>query len=98
MDHPGFSLIDTFQPCPVFNPAQSTDWYRERLIKLEDKKHTPDNLEAAWKQSMRSDKLPIGIFFKEEKPAYHDNIPQLEVPLIKRARFTDFEPFTTLFV
>lgn len=85
VNHTGFSLLDTFQPCPVFNPAQSTDWYRERLIKLEDENHSPDNKEAAWKQAMREDKLPIGLFFKEEKPAYHQQVSELAFgPLIKK--------------
>ena len=86
VNHNGFALIDTFQPCPVFNPAQSKDWYRERLIKLEDENHTPDNLEAAWTQAMRADKLPIGLFFQEAKPAYHEQVSELqEGPLVSRS-------------
>lgn len=85
LNHPGFALIDTFQPCPVFNPAQSTDWYRERIIKLEDEKHTPNNLEGAWKQAMRSDKLPIGLFFQEQKPSYHQQVSELTYgPLVNK--------------
>lgn len=85
LNHPGFALIDTFQPCPVFNPAQSTDWYRERIIKLEDEKHTPDNLEAAWRQSMRTDKLPTGLFFQEQKPSYHQQVSELaKGPLVQK--------------
>lgn len=85
VNHTGFSLIDTFQPCPVFNPAQSTDWYRERLVKLEEENHTPDNKEAAWKQAMREEKLPIGLFYKEDKPAYHQQVLELTSgPLVKK--------------
>lgn len=85
INHAGFSLIDTFQPCPVFNPAQSTDWYRQRIITLESEKHTPDNLETAWKQAMRTDKLPTGLFYKEVKPAYHQQVSELQNgPLVKK--------------
>ncbi|OGD92378.1 hypothetical protein A2697_00875 [Candidatus Curtissbacteria bacterium RIFCSPHIGHO2_01_FULL_41_44] len=82
--HGGFALIDILQPCPIFNPVQSPNWYRERLVKLEDEGHSSENLEAAWKQSMRTDKLPIGLFFQESKPAYHEQVTELQdLPLVK---------------
>jgi len=84
INHIGFALVDILQPCPIFNPAQGHDWYRERLIKLEDEGHSPSNLEAAWKQATRTDKLPIGLFFKESKPPYHQQVSELQdSPLVK---------------
>jgi 2-oxoglutarate ferredoxin oxidoreductase subunit beta len=86
ISHVGFSLIDILQPCPIFNPSQSLEWYRERLVKLEDENHSPDDLEGAWKQSMQNNKLAIGLFFKEDKPAYHQQVSELEEgPLVKRS-------------
>lgn len=86
INHHGFALIDTFQPCPVFNPTQDPEWYRQRLTKLEDENHSPQNLEAAWKQSMRSDKLPIGLFYEEQKPAYHEQVTELKNgPLVDKS-------------
>lgn len=76
--HPGFSLVEILQPCPVFNPVQSYDWYRERLVKLEDLGHDPSNKAAAWQQSQTTDKLPIGVFYKTEKKTYHQEIAILE--------------------
>lgn len=78
LNHDGFALIDVLQPCTVFNPAQGYEWYRERLVNLEDEGHTPDNRESAWKQAMRTDKLPVGLFWKQDKPAYHQHIPELK--------------------
>lgn len=86
INHTGFALIDILQPCPVFNPAQSHQWYREHLIKLEKENHKPDNLEAVWKQAMRKDKLPIGLFFQEQKQAYHQQVSELkESPLVNHS-------------
>lgn len=83
VNHVGFSLVDILQPCITFNPAQGPEWYQEYIVRLEDEKHTPDNLENAAKQAMRKDKLPIGLFFKEEKPAYHQEVSELkEAPLV----------------
>jgi 2-oxoglutarate/2-oxoacid ferredoxin oxidoreductase subunit beta len=78
INHVGFSLVDILQPCPIFNPSQDQKWYRERLIKLEDENHQVNNREAAWKQAMRTDKLPIGLFFQESKPAYHQQVTELQ--------------------
>ena len=85
LNHVGFSLIDVLQPCPVFNPAQSYDWYREHMIQLEDEGHDPSDRLKAWKQATRSDKLPIGLFVKEEKPAYHQQVSELATgPLVNK--------------
>ncbi len=84
MNHVGFSIIDILQPCPVMNPAQGYDWYREQMVYLENENHDPSSKESAWKQSMRDDKLPVGLFYKEEKPAYHQQVSELsEKPLIQ---------------
>lgn len=86
LKHSGFALIDILQPCPVFNPAQSYDWYREHLVLLEDESHDSANRELAWKQAMRQDKLPIGLFFREEKPTYHQQVSELrEGTLVSRS-------------
>jgi 2-oxoglutarate ferredoxin oxidoreductase subunit beta len=75
--HTGFSLLEIMQPCPVFNPAMSYEWYRERLVKLEELNHDPSNQTAAWEQSRHPEKLPIGLFYKLEKPAYHQQVTTL---------------------
>ena len=81
--HPGFSLLEVLQPCPVFNPEQSYDWYRERLVKLEETQHDPANNKAAWEQTQISDKLPIGVFYKADKTSYHQQVGVLKAkPLV----------------
>jgi len=86
VNHVGFALIDILQPCPVFNPVQSHEWYRQRLVKLEDENHSVSDLVVAWKQAMRTDKLLIGLFFQEKKPAYHQQVNELkEGSLVNRS-------------
>ena len=89
INHTGFALIDIFQPCVVFNPGQSEEWYRERIISLDKEKHDPVDLEDAWKQAMRTDKLPVGLYYKEIKPAHHEQVSELaKGPLIKQKKDT----------
>jgi 2-oxoglutarate ferredoxin oxidoreductase subunit beta len=76
--HTGFALIDILQPCMIFNKEQNYDWYRQNLLRLENENHNPQNLQAAWKQAMRTDKLAVGLFYKKEKPAYHQQLKNLQ--------------------
>lgn len=86
IDHSGFALIDILQPCTVFNPEQSYEWYRQHMINLEDEEYDSNNKETAWKQALRIDKLPIGLFYKETKSAYHQEVSELhEKPLYQHS-------------
>lgn len=85
LNHDGFSLIDVLQPCPVFNPQQSYQWYRDNMVNIKAENHEPNNRELAWKQAMRTDKLPIGLFYKEAKPAYHQQVSTIkDKPLVEK--------------
>ena len=85
MKHKGFNYIDVFQPCVTFNYLNTYEWFRQRVYKLEETGHDANNKTEALEKSFEwGDKIPIGIFYKEERPAYHENLPQLKgVPLTK---------------
>jgi len=77
--HKGFSFVDVLQPCVTFNKINTYEWYKKRIYKLEETNYKPDNRESAIKKAYEEfydDKLPIGIFFKEEKPSYEEQLPQ----------------------
>ncbi len=78
VNHKGFSLIDVFQPCVTFNHLNTFSWYYQRVAKLEEMGHNPADRNAAWiRATEASEKLPIGLFFQQEKPTYQDGLPQL---------------------
>jgi len=71
--HRGFSLIDVFQPCVTFNKINTYQFFRERVYKLEDVGHdTSDIVKAFEKAGEWTPKIPIGIFYKTDKPIYED--------------------------
>lgn len=84
--HKGFALIDVFQPCVTFNKINTFKFFQERVYKLEDEGHDPSNKLKALEKSMEwGDKIPIGVFYKEERPTYEDELPQIaKVPLVKQ--------------
>ncbi|NCD07862.1 MAG: 2-oxoacid:ferredoxin oxidoreductase subunit beta [Negativicutes bacterium] len=76
--HKGYALIDILQPCVSFNKVNTYQWYKERIYKLGDG-YDPQNKLLAMEKSMEwGDKIPIGIFYKEEKPDFHDKIDFLK--------------------
>jgi 2-oxoglutarate/2-oxoacid ferredoxin oxidoreductase subunit beta len=85
--HPGFAVVDILQPCMVFNPEMDTRWYMERLVKLAELNHNPEDKESAWKQAMRQDKLPVGIFWQDKAsiPYHQEDLTLKNGPLIKHS-------------
>ena len=73
--HKGFSIIDVFSPCVTFNNLNTYDWFRSRVYKLDQAGHDPSDKAKAMEKSFEAEennweKIPIGLFYKEEKPTY----------------------------
>lgn len=85
--HKGFALIDVLQPCVTFNQLNTFDYFYRRVYKLEDdKSYDPKNKFEAFKRAFEwGEKIPIGLFYKEERKTYEDELPQLsKLPLVKQ--------------
>jgi 2-oxoglutarate ferredoxin oxidoreductase subunit beta len=96
IQHRGFALVDVFQPCVTWNKLNTTQWFRDRVHKLEESGHDPSDKVAAFGLSLTTYhemtctpeecRIPIGIIYREEgRPTYQDGLPQLDGPLWKRA-------------
>lgn len=99
VNHPGFSVLDILQPCMVFNPAMDAKWYRENTIRLEAEEYQISTKEAAWIQAMRTDKLPLGIFWQDETelPYHQEDLILKKGPLVSHSLETDIGPLLTPF-
>jgi 2-oxoglutarate ferredoxin oxidoreductase subunit beta len=84
--HRGFALIDILQPCVSFNRVNTFAWYKQRVYKVDNEGHDPADKAAALKKAQEwGDRIPIGIIFKQERPVYEENLPQLkEKSLVKQ--------------
>jgi 2-oxoglutarate ferredoxin oxidoreductase subunit beta len=94
--HKGFSVIDVLQPCVSFNHVNTYDFYSQRVYKIEE---TSDRFEAFRKSFEWGVKIPVGVFFREERETLVDQMPQLKgEALSKRSLNVDlknlFERFT----
>ncbi len=68
--HPGFALVDIFQPCPSFNKLNNYAWFKNNTYMLGDE-HNPDDWEAAMKlASAMDEQIPLGVIYRNDRPAF----------------------------
>jgi len=73
VQHHGFAFVDVFSPCVTYNKINTFDFFRQRVYKLESAGHNPTDLVAAWQRALEwGDKIPIGLFYRTDKPTYED--------------------------
>jgi 2-oxoglutarate ferredoxin oxidoreductase subunit beta len=84
--HEGFAFVDVLQPCVTFNRKNTYEWFSERVYKLEETDHDVADKQVALLKSLEwDDRIPIGLFYKEVRPTYEDEVLQIaETPLAKQ--------------
>jgi 2-oxoglutarate ferredoxin oxidoreductase subunit beta len=79
INHRGFALVDILQPCVTFNRVNTYEFYRERVYKLEEEGHEESDFGTAYIRAQEwADRIPIGVFYVEERPTYRESFPALE--------------------
>jgi 2-oxoglutarate ferredoxin oxidoreductase subunit beta len=81
--HRGFALVDVFQPCVTFNKLNTYEFFTKKTYKLQDKGHDPTSRTMALEKAFEGadsnyERLPIGIFYKVERPTYEDTLPVIK--------------------
>jgi 2-oxoglutarate/2-oxoacid ferredoxin oxidoreductase subunit beta len=80
IQHKGFAFVDVFSPCVTYNKINTFDFFRQRVYKLESAGHDPSNIVLAWERGLEwGEKIPIGLFYKTDRPTYEELEPVLEV-------------------
>ena len=63
--HKGFALIDVFSPCVTFNLDNTHQFFKDRIVKLEDEEHNTSDWKQACERAMAwGDTIYTGIFFQ----------------------------------
>lgn len=87
--HPGFALVDVYQPCVTYNYINTYEYYSKRVYDITTTPYKPDNRVRAMKKSMEIEagqKFPIGILFQDtNKPSLQANIQNRVAPLVKQS-------------
>ena len=97
IQHMGFALIDILQPCVSFNRVNTFKWYSDRIYKIDTDSayDAADRLNAFQKVQEWDDNIPIGIFYRNQRPTLESQIPALaDQPLVDQQ--TDPNAFSEL--
>jgi len=86
MNHQGFALIDILQPCVTFNKVNTYEWYRERVYHVEPEYNPEDRLAAFTKSLEWGDRIPLGVIYRNSRPAFEERVPLITAgPLVHQA-------------
>ncbi len=84
IQHKGFALVDVLQPCVTWNNVNTFQYFQKRVYKLQDENHDVANRKLAWEKAQEwGDRIPTGIFYRENRVLYEEQLPQLKLPLPK---------------
>lgn len=64
IQHPGYALVDIFQPCVTFNKVNTYKWFQDHTYPLQD--HDVYDRNKAFARATEREKLPVGIFYKND--------------------------------
>lgn len=77
--HPGFALVDIFQPCVTFNKTNTYEFYRDTIRNVDDdpQYQATDRLKAL-EVVLATDKLGVGVLYQNlTKLKYSDELSYL---------------------
>jgi len=78
IEHKGYALLDILQPCVSFNKLNTFKWYKDRVYYI-DEKHDPRDWEkAVLKASEWGEKIPLGLFYQEDREIFAEEFPVLK--------------------
>ena len=79
LKYKGFAFIEIIQPCIIFHPDLGI---KDKVYMLNDSNHDKTDFDQAWKKADEFDyniakKIPVGIFYQQERKTFEDMWPQL---------------------
>ena len=78
--HKGFSFVEVIQDCLIFNlDINNRD---KRMYKIPNKKRTKEKamkLAEIYDYNLGKGRIPLGIFYKEERKTFEEQWPQLQI-------------------
>jgi 2-oxoglutarate ferredoxin oxidoreductase subunit beta len=91
IQHRGYALVDTLQPCVTFNKMYTYDYYNERVYKLPEDHDATDLGAALIKGHEWGDEIPLGIFYQVERPTLEDALPGLDKGTLSQRDISDVD-------
>jgi len=71
--HPGYALVDIFQPCVTFNKTNTYSWFKENTYVL-DGAHDTSDLAAAMTKAFEAMPYPLGILYRQTESTFESRL------------------------
>lgn len=82
MQHKGFALIEVLSPCITHNKVNTYEWFKQNVEKMKDHPdYDPKDKIKAWEKLSQGKKIPVGLFYAEERPSFEELSSLGETPL-----------------
>ena len=76
IQHPGFSFLQILSPCVTFVGRDQFSIIRSHAVDL-GQDYDPTNPESAWAVSNETDKISLGVIYRDERPTYEERLKRL---------------------
>ncbi|MBI2266209.1 MAG: 2-oxoacid:ferredoxin oxidoreductase subunit beta [Armatimonadetes bacterium] len=77
IEHPGFSIIDVYSPCPTFNTVNTFKTYKEEVADLPSDHDVSDRVAALRLASLDQPRY-LGIFYHQRVGSFQERVKSLQ--------------------
>ena len=75
IEHPGFSFIDVYSPCPTFNKVNTFKYYKDNVAWLPGD-HDASDVIQAMHFANSNEPLYLGVFLQREAPTFEQQVAE----------------------
>jgi 2-oxoglutarate ferredoxin oxidoreductase subunit beta len=94
--HRGFSIVEVESPCVTYNKINTYAWFKEHVYYVDDSHDATDKV-AAFKLLMSEGKMPLGVFYRHERPTLEDlTLPKDAPPVTQASLNGDLRRFASI--
>jgi 2-oxoglutarate ferredoxin oxidoreductase subunit beta len=94
--HRGFSIVEVESPCVTYNKLNTYAWFKENVYYVDDSHDATDKV-AAFKLLISEGKMPLGVFYRHERPTLEDlTLPKDAPPVVEASLNGDLRRFASI--
>jgi 2-oxoglutarate ferredoxin oxidoreductase subunit beta len=95
--HPGFSIVEVMSPCVTFNKVNTYQWFKENVYDVgEIEGYDQTNRSKAFETLTMQGKIPLGIFYRENRPTLDEIVLKDTAPVAGLKIDTDLQQFASI--
>ncbi|MFQ6069608.1 MAG: 2-oxoacid:ferredoxin oxidoreductase subunit beta [Candidatus Aminicenantales bacterium] len=83
LKHRGFAFVEVLSPCVTQNRMDTYKWFKNHILRIDaEPGFDASDRDKAWEKLGSGEKIPIGLFYEEERPSFEEIVlPDLKKPI-----------------